>query len=112
MKIDSNIAALYQPGIFQSGVLPPQADARPQQEAPRRQGINAEAVREPGQTTSALNAGEYERVRSRVEREQDGRVVPQGLSRVAQTAVSAYDSIASAEERNYNSRVLGIDTYA
>ncbi|MEO5342456.1 MAG: hypothetical protein H7842_03805 [Gammaproteobacteria bacterium SHHR-1] len=110
MRIDSNIAAFYQ-----SGLLSPQVDVRTQQEQARRQPVATDAVQgtaKSAKADDALNAGEYERVRSRLEREQDGRVVPEGMDRRARNAVSAYGNIAGAEERSYNSRVLGIDTYA
>lgn len=107
MKIENNIAALYQPGLLQA-----QTDPRLQQEPPRRPNVTIDAVSQARRAASTVSATEYEQVRNRVEREQNGRVVPEGVNRYTQNALSTYDSIAREDERSYNSSVLGIDTYA
>ncbi|MBF0255712.1 MAG: hypothetical protein HQL47_04475 [Gammaproteobacteria bacterium] len=107
MQIDNNLAAYYQPGLIQ-----PQVDPRLQQEQPRRQNVTLDAVPQARKPAQTLDASEYERVRNRVEREQGGRVMPDGVSTFARNALSAYDSIERDQERLYNSQVLGIDTYA
>ncbi len=107
MKIDSDLSVLYQ-----SGLLQPQLDTRLQQEAPRRQSVAPDAVTATRKSSSTSDSTEYERVRSRVEREQDGRVVPEGLNRQARKAVDAYASLETSEERSYASQMLGVDLFA
>jgi hypothetical protein len=106
MKIDNNIGSLYHTGLLQT-----QARARLQQEEARRQS-NPEGAALRGNRAPDPTDGEYAQLRSRVEREQNGRVVPESLSPYVRNAVSTYDSVSRAEERDYRSKVLGVDFYA
>lgn len=106
MKINNSIAAFYQPGMQQ-----PQAQPRLQQDDPKRQ-ETLDAIASARKLAATLDTEEYDRVRSRVEREQEDHVVPDSLNRYARNAVGAYDSVAHSEERDYSSEILGVDLYA
>ena len=105
MKIDNNIAALYQ-----SGFLAPQDQPRAQENRQNGQ-ETLDAVREARRAAPTIDSQEYERLRARVEEQQQSGVVRDGLSAYAQNAISAYDSVGQVDDRSYVSQVLGVDIY-
>ncbi len=106
MKIDSNIAALYQ-----SGYLAPQGQSRPQQNEQDQQ-QTLDAIQAARRAAPAIDNEELERLRASFEQQRQAGVERDGLSAYAQHAVNAYDSVGKVDDRNYMSQVLGVDLYA
>ena len=106
MKINTNIAAFYPPGMLQ-----PQGQPRPQQQDDGRQ-ETLDAIKGARKLAPTLDEKAYETLRARFEQGEESRVVRDGMSKYARQALNAYGRVEQADDKDYASDVLGIDLYA